>query len=349
MLWGSLLCSYKDCLMCEQWQAFFRVRRLVVADVDVLLNSLFKEGLITPAAVRVSVEQLPAFSPSQRSCPSEEGSQMQVGILRINYFHPNWNDSDESVFPPELSTPEAGEPASNFSLLPTGVGLKGTWNSVLETASCGFQPDTRFHFYWMIRMTFGLGFEIGGKVMTWWFFYDCCRSQSHQENSQEKVCSDSTPLPKESKLECRERREASGRMSTGVRVRERDHSETEWELHDAVTIVCSCSNTNQEGRCVGDCPYVQQGPNLPLQHGIRNRVVMTLQSSPRLSLLPCWCPPNTFHDSLGKPHLEKKNIGVIVPFQAQMSVELEAEEGEEGKRPERLVFSFQTLSPGPRK
>lgn len=58
---------------------------------------------------------------------------------------------------------------------------------------------------------------------------------------------------------------------------------------------------------------------------------MTLQPSPRLSQLPCWCPPNTFHDSLGKPHLEKKIVGVIVSFQAQMQVELEAEEGEEGK------------------
>lgn len=93
MLWGSLLCSYKDCLMCEQWQAFFRVRRLVVADVDVLLNSLFKEGLITPAAVRVSVEQLPAFGPSRTSCPSEEGSRLPTDAGR---------DIKDQLFPPKL-------------------------------------------------------------------------------------------------------------------------------------------------------------------------------------------------------------------------------------------------------
>lgn len=167
-------------------------------------------------------------------------------------------------FAPERSMPEAGEPASTarllplpnstFSLLPTGVDLKGTLNSVLETTSCGFQTDTRFHFDWMISMTFGLGFEIGEKVMTWWFLYYCCRSQSQQENPHEKMCSHSTPLQKQSQLECRERMDASGRMGTSVHVRGRDHSETEWELHDAVTIVCSGSNTNQEGRCVGDCP-----------------------------------------------------------------------------------------------
>lgn len=172
--------------------ASFRVRRLVVVDADVLLNSLFKEGLPPQLLWEFRWNSFQPSVPHGGHALQRKAhiwSQMQVGILRTNYFHPNWNESDESVFPPELSMPEAGEPASGLScsLLPTGVDLKGTLNSGLETASCGFQTDPRFHFYWMIRLTVGLGFEMGGKVMTWWFFYDCCRSQSHQENSWESV------------------------------------------------------------------------------------------------------------------------------------------------------------------
>lgn len=116
-------------------------------------------------------------------------------------------------------------------------------------------------------------------------------------------------------------------------------------FHDAVsssvTIVCSGSTR----KVCGWTSRGTAGPNLPHQHVIKNRVVMTLQSSQSLSQLLCWWPPNTFHvSSLGKPDLEKKVVKVIVQFEAQMPVELRAEKGEERQEAEGLVFSFQTCS-----
>lgn len=133
------------------------------------------EGLIPPAGVRVSVEQPLAFSPSRRSCPSEEGSHLITDAGR---------GIKGQLFPPKLewfwwvrfcsralsvSTAQLLPlPDSTFSLLPTGVDLRGTFNSVLETASCGFQTDTSSLFL-------NDQHDVWLRFWDWWKGYDLIR------------------------------------------------------------------------------------------------------------------------------------------------------------------------------